>query len=556
MSIKTRFIILIIFSLAAITVIGFFFIQNTITVSREIKKQGMVSEIHTKLFEQASLRDEYFLYHSERPIVQLRAVSKNIEKLLVQISGFAASAEEQAAVRRIKENNEYIEQTLAQIILSDKDQTGSSSQAKELGQRLISRILAVSQENSSTVLQLTNISRSRVVESQNWTMIFVSVFFTSTIIIILLTTAFVWFFVAGPLRTQKKDALRIASLDLSSSSSSSIATLTRNDELGMLARAFDIMTIKLKESYMALEERVHERTIELEAVNEKIETILHSVGDGIFAVDLDQKIILLSDAAVKMSGFSEEEAVGRNHREILKFVREKDGGINDMFVEKTICGSGRGVIESGSALINIEGKKVPIAGTATPFKDAQGTTIGCVVVFRDITKEREAEKIHTDFLTLASHQLRTPLSGTKWLVETMKRGIIGKLNTKQKEYVDRLYKINERMIKLVFDMLNVLRLESGVVTRKKKAVTVGELFRDLLLRAETTAEARLVAIRCSADEKKLIVKTDSEAVKAILECFLSNAINFSHLNQEIIFDVKENPAEFVFFVKDKGIGIP
>ena len=324
----------------------------------------------------------------------------------------------------------------------------------------------------------------------------------------------------------------------------------------MLARAFDIMTIKLKESYMALEERVHERTIELEAVNEKIETILHSVGDGIFAVDLDQKIILLSDAAVKMSGFSEEEAVGRNHREILKFVREKDGGINDMFVEKTICGSGRGVIESGSALINREGKKVPIAGTATPFKDAQGTTIGCVVVFRDITKEREAEKIHTDFLTLASHQLRTPLSGTKWLVETMKRGIIGKLNTKQKEYVDRLYKINERMIKLVFDMLNVLRLESGVVTRKKKAVTVGELFRDLLLRAETTAEARLVAIRCSADEKKLIVKTDSEAVKAILECFLSNAINFSHLNQEIIFDVKENPAEFVFFVKDKCIGIP
>lgn len=128
--------------------------------------------------------------------MQLRAVSKNIEKLLVQISGFAASADEQAAVRRIKENNEYIEQTLAQIILSDKDQTGSSSQAKELGQRLISRILAVSQENSSTVLQLTNISRSRVVESQNWTMIFVSVFFTSTIIIILLTTAFVWFFVA------------------------------------------------------------------------------------------------------------------------------------------------------------------------------------------------------------------------------------------------------------------------------------------------------------------------------------------------------------------------
>lgn len=182
---------------------------------------------------------------------------------------------------------------------------------------------------------------------------------------------------------------------------------------------------------------------------------------------------------------------------------------------------------------------------------------GLISASRDISQKKELEKLRMDFLSLASHQLRTPLSGIKWLIETMQRKVLGPVTKKQEEYLDQIYQINERMIRLVFDILNALRLESGSTTVKKETIPISDFYEELSITMEPAAKSKGVVLRnILKDHKQAVVETDVTMLRSILECFISNAITYSNSGQEVILDVKEEPTALVFFVKDSGIGIP
>ncbi len=191
------------------------------------------------------------------------------------------------------------------------------------------------------------------------------------------------------------------------------------------------------------------------------------------------------------------------------------------------------------------------------FNPKNNNLIGFVGAEEDITKEKEMEKLRTDFLSLASHQLRTPLSGTKWLIETLNQNILGPVTKKQKEYLDQIYQINERMIKLVFDMLNVLSLESSGAAARKEEVSMLRLYDEVTLMMEPAAKSKEVTLRNALrDHKEITIDTDIQMLRNILECFVSNAINYSSSGQEVVLDAEEEEAASIFSVRDSGIGIP
>ena len=189
------------------------------------------------------------------------------------------------------------------------------------------------------------------------------------------------------------------------------------------------------------------------------------------------------------------------------------------------------------------------------------TQVGTSDVIKELIQKNkelgEMEKLRTDFLSLASHQLRTPLSGTKWLIETMIRGVTGKIEKKEKEYLDDIYKMNERMIKLVSEMLGVLRLESETGSIKKEVVLISNLYKDISISMTAAAKSREIILHSTLeDHKTATVETNKEILKSILECFISNAIVYSQNGQEVVLGAKEESAAVVFSVKDSGIGIP
>lgn len=189
-----------------------------------------------------------------------------------------------------------------------------------------------------------------------------------------------------------------------------------------------------------------------------LDIALNAAFNHIIVTDANGFIVYANHGAELITGYSVKELIGNTPR--------LWGGLMDGAFYKSLWK----VIKEDQQVFEGEVRNRKKSGEVynawvkiSPFFNPKNQSLlGFVGVEEDITKEKEIEKLRVDFLTLASHQLRTPLSGTKWMIETLQRGTLGKISQKQKEYIDDLYQLNERMIKLVSDMLNVLRLEGGV----------------------------------------------------------------------------------------------
>src|SRR3989344_3526426 len=258
------------------------------------------------------------------------------------------------------------------------------------------------------------------------------------------------------------------------------------DEIGQLGISFNTMTGKLQELYKNLDNKVKEKTSQLsDKVNEieksksailnlledteeakrhiakekdKMDTILHSIGDGVFVMDKNLKIILINKVAAKMAGYGMEEILGTKYSEKMKFISEDTGEVNDQFINKAIETKTVQEMSNHTILVDKNGNKTQVADSIAPLLDKEGMVIGCVMVFRDITKEREIDKAKTEFVSLASHQLRTPLSSISWNAEMLLAGDAGKLTDEQRKYLDDIYEGNQRMVELINSLLNLSRL--------------------------------------------------------------------------------------------------
>ena len=285
---------------------------------------------------------------------------------------------------------------------------------------------------------------------------------------------------------------------------------------------------------------------------------------GLVVVDKTGRIIRVNQAFETLTGWKEKEVIGKS---LVKVVpKEDENGKRILFKERILSKILLGKILTTTTTTGIEKlptfyyvrkdkSRFPASSVISPILFNKKIT-GAVEVFYDITKEKELERIRMDFLSLASHQLRTPLSGTKWLIETMYSGVLSKMTKKQREYLDDVYKINEQMIKLVSDILSTLRLESETALVKKEKISVASLFKDVLIIVTAAAKGRKVTLQSPLNHQLLTIETDPEILKSILGCFLSNAIDYSMPGQKVILDVKEEPGAVVFSVRDFGIGIP
>lgn len=254
--------------------------------------------------------------------------------------------------------------------------------------------------------------------------------------------------------------------------------------------------------------------------------------------------------------FGADGGIGKHYSEVCRMQKNGASPLPEETPIERALASGRQAASDRYSCVARDNKKISVAITASPIIKT-GEISGIVAIFHDITREKEIEKVRQDFLSLASHQLRTPLSGTKWLIETMRRGVLGQISKEQKEYIDRLYGINERMIRLVSDMLNVLRLESGALTIKKEEIGARKLCQTVCGILEPATKETAITLKNSLEGKPDIAfDGDSEILQTILESFVSNAINYSPSGATVTLDAAEEDEAVVFSVADQGIGIP
>ncbi len=360
--------------------------------------------------------------------------------------------------------------------------------------------------------------------------------------------------------------------------------IKNSDELGELADSFNKMVHAVKKSREAVDIKVAEQTKEIEAKSVALaekqkallnvledveveknklalakaqdEAVLAGIGDGVFVLDSDRKIVLFNPTSEKISGFSAGEAIGRRYDKVLRFLFEKTGKVNDDFIRESLT-LGRVVqMANHTVLIRKDGTKVQVADSAAPIRDKQGKITGCVVVFRDVTKEREIDQMKSEFVSVASHQLRTPLTGIKWFSELMAKT---KISQKTKEYLHEIIVSTERMVRLVDDLLNVSRIDTG---RKfdiiLKQIDIIQILQSVIQEQMPGAAIKKLKLTLAANvPKSMVLSIDELKMRQVFQNLVNNAIKYSKEKTAIEVGCdKSKKDEVVFYVRDHGVGIP
>ena len=333
--------------------------------------------------------------------------------------------------------------------------------------------------------------------------------------------------------------------------------LFRNKSGDILIGLYSAQVVKINsEDYLlsSIADITDRKKAEQQTYNIKMrdEAILASIGDAVMACDTTGKVLLFNKIAEEITGFSLKEAIGNHYSQLIRLISEKKEIASTDFINEAIKKDKRTEMANHVLLIKKDGSKVPVADSAAPIKSLEGKIIGCVVVFRDVTKERQLDQAKSDFLSLSSHQLRTPLSATKWVLESILDD--NNLESKQKEKLTGLYVSNERLIHLVNDLLNVNRVETNKLLVSKQHIDLRELVDNLveILKPLTNKKNKVIKINAPAEIKD--VYCDPILTTEAIENILTNAIYYSPENsQDIDMAISERKDDYLISIHNSGV---
>ena len=179
------------------------------------------------------------------------------------------------------------------------------------------------------------------------------------------------------------------------------------------------------------------------------------------------------------------------------------------------------------------------------------------MVLHDISREKMVERMKTEFVSISAHQLRTPLSAIKWTLRMLLDGDLGEINPEQREFIDRTYNSNERMINLINDLLNVTRIEEGRYLHKPIMYDMGEIMEYVIKPYREEAAKRQVIFGLERTKKKLPkVLLDVEKIRLAVENLIDNAVRYTPPGGKVTVSLNCDKKEIVVSIKDTGVGIP
>jgi PAS domain S-box-containing protein len=306
---------------------------------------------------------------------------------------------------------------------------------------------------------------------------------------------------------------------------------------------------------------------EVESGRSKTEALLGSIGDGVFAVNGEGHIIEFNRAASDLTGTTPAEALGRPYAAVIALVDERPGQANaasgpDPVRQAMLEGRTFRFLRDLS-LVRRDGTRLPVTVSAAPVRDEHGGVEGCIAVFTDASQEREVDRMKNEFISIASHQLRTPMSGVKGVLSLLLEEVLGPLNPEQRKYLKRANESNERLIALVNDLLNVSRLEQGSLQLRAEPVNLAEVMQHLAgefqpraARYQQTLQVELPEDHPSTRGEDMVVHGDPVRLREVFANLLDNAIKYTPENGHVTVRLAASAQRVTVEVHDSGVGIP
>lgn len=267
-------------------------------------------------------------------------------------------------------------------------------------------------------------------------------------------------------------------------------------------------------------------------------------------IDREGQIQSANIAAVRLLGVTQSAANGTN---IFTRVKCDDAGHLDFLIEKYRSGV---VISDEIVQVRRPDKNEAWALLSLfRFTDVDNQEIGLLTLV-DITKQKKAEDAKSEFVSLASHQLRTPIAGMKWSAELLQMDSPDTLSEQQHKYIDRLLISIRRMAVLVDDFLRVSRFDLGTFQPEYEPVELSKLFEDIMSEQESRTKQKQVETKTFFDKSVDTVITDPNLIRMIVTNLYSNATKYTREKGTIHIGFGRKGDDLIITVADNGMGIP
>jgi len=285
------------------------------------------------------------------------------------------------------------------------------------------------------------------------------------------------------------------------------------------------------------------------AVKEKNKTVLiiENLDDGLLVLDKNNRVVMINPCALEFLQKTKEEVLQKN---IFKLDSKK----LDMEVFFEIIRGKNKKIREISREEACFGNKLFFQITVLSIAGSDGEYL---VIMHDVSKDKLVDQMKTEFVSVAAHQLRTPLSAIKWTLKMMLDGDVGKLTDEQIEFLNKSYESNERMIVLVNDLLNVSRIDEGRFIYKPEALQIEDVIKQIASNEETSLKEKNLDLVLDFPKKLLSpVFIDKEKMGIVMQNFIENSIKYTPSGGKITISIEELKDDVLVKVKDTGVGIP
>jgi len=331
------------------------------------------------------------------------------------------------------------------------------------------------------------------------------------------------------------------------------------DEVEVLDRTTANLAKRLKCVYEHLEEEVRIQTAALKEQYEKDHTILASIEHGILVMDKNGFITDMNAAAKSLLGCDPTSTIGTSVTGVLRLhqhrkpVSKKLHPVMQCLSKKTAVRPKPEI--RWSILHRTNNTLIPVILSVTPILQSR-KLFGAIAVFYDITEDRRVDYLKSEFVSLASHQLRTPLSAIEWYVELFTSEGEKKLSAEQKEYLNEIDIATKRMTKLVDALLHAARLEGQTIKPKMENIELCRFTNDMAEELRSLAKASQISCDVQIPKKRCALSTDPILLHIIFQNLFSNAVKYTRAGGSVRISLQEKRSSCEITVSDTGIGIP
>lgn len=322
-------------------------------------------------------------------------------------------------------------------------------------------------------------------------------------------------------------------------------------------------------------EKIKEKDKKLSSLADKLtaqqsqeHAVLAAIADGVYAVDNDRNLVLLNKAAQDMVSWSEKDAIGLKCWNIMKLKNQDDISVCEKDCPALkVWNTGEPVFRNDTCFLNRKNhKKIQLSSSYAPIKDLSGKMVGAICVFRDITKEKELERLRNEFVSTASHELRTPITATEGYLSIVTDSGICKPDPKSREFIAKARMTLLGMSKLIKNLLAVTKIEEGKLETNITNFSIHDLVVEVLDVFKKQAQEKGINLELkesktlSTGNKKAIgrslnVHADREMIREVLNNLIENAIKFTPRGSvSVSIDYDEEFA--TVNIEDTGIGMP